>query len=114
MEAKLSEQLGRLLQSKSASDLIEVIVELYPSDEPEPVTGQTRSEQIAQSKAAFNRKIVPLEETIKSCGGEITGVAWINETVRARVPADKLSLLADHDEVAKIDLPRPLVPDAIK
>lgn len=113
MQAKLSEQLDQLIQSTEASDLIEVIVELYPSNEPEAV-GETRSERIAQSKAAFSRKIAPLEETIKSIGGEITGEAWINETIRARVPANKVSLLCDHDEVAKLDVPHQLVPDAIK
>lgn len=114
MEAKLTEQLSEVLQSKDASDLIDVIVELYPSAEDEAAAPQTRSERIAQSKSAFNRKIIPLEETIKSIGGEITGQAWINETLRARVPADKVSLLSDHEEVAKLDIPHPLVRDAIK
>ena len=108
MEAKLSAQLGQVLQSKDPSDFVEVIVELYPSEEPEAATAQTRDEKIAQSKRAFDLRIVPLHETIKSIGGEITGQAWINETLRVRVPADKVSVLSDHAEVAKIDVPHRL------
>ena len=114
MEAKLTQQLSEVLQSKQASDLVEVIVELYRTEKLEPATPQTRNERIAHLKEAFNRRIAPLEETIKTIGGEITGRAWINQTVRVRVPADKVSLLSDYDEVAKLDVPHPLVRDALK
>jgi hypothetical protein len=114
MEAKLSEQLVQLLQSKQPSDIVDVIVELYPGEKDETAAVQTRNERIAQSKEAFNRKIVPLEETIKRIAGEITGRAWINDTVRVRVRADTVSLLSGHDEVAKLDTPHPLTRDAIK
>jgi len=114
MEAKLTEQLSEVLQAKDASDLVDVIVELYRTEKNEPAIPQTRNERIAHLKEAFNRKIVPLEETIKTIGGEITGQAWINQTVRARLPADKVSLLSDHDEVAKLDVPHPLMRDKTK
>jgi hypothetical protein len=114
MSAKLSEQLSEVLQSKQASDLIDVIIEFHRTEKLEPATPQTRNERIAHLKEVFNRRIVPLEEIIKTIGGEITGQAWINQTVRVRVPADKVSLLSNYDEVAKLDVPHPLVRDTIK
>ena len=111
MEPKLTRQLNQVLQSKDPSDFVEVIVELYPSEEPQTTAPLTRDEKIAQSKAAFEKKIGPLEQTIKSIGGEITGQAWINETLRVRVPADKVGSLSDLDDVAKLDVPHSLIPD---
>jgi hypothetical protein len=114
LATKLSEQVTQLLQSKDASDFVDVIVELQHSDEDDAAAPQTRNERIAYLKEAFNRRIAPLKETIKSIGGEITEQAWINQTLRVRVPADKINLLSDHDEVAKLDLPRPLERDTPK
>ena len=114
METKLTEQLSEVLQSKDASDLVDIIVELYRTGKNEAEIPQTRNERIAHLKEAFNRKIGPLEGTIKSIGGEIRGQAWINQTLQVRVPADKVCLLSEHDEVAKLDVPHPIVRDAIK
>jgi hypothetical protein len=116
MQTKVSEQLSELLQSKEPSDYVDVIVELHQTDEDE-ASGQggaplTRNERITQSKDRFDRRIVPLQETIRKIGGEITGQAWINETLRVRVPADKVKLLSDDDDVAKVDIPHPLTRDA--
>ena len=111
MEAKLSEQLRQLLQSKGASELVDVIVELHESEQPKAAAPQTRSQRIDHLKETFNRKVVPIQETVRSSGGEVTGEAWINQTVRVRLPADKVTLLCDHDEVARLDVPRVLKSD---
>ena len=113
MEAKVSEQLNQVLESKAASDFVDVIIELHPAEEDDATAAQTRTERIAYAKEAFDRKIVPLEATIKTLGGEITGRAWINDTVRVRVPADKVNLLSGQEEIAKLDVPHSLVRDTL-
>lgn len=111
MEAKLTEQLHQLLESANASDLVDVIVELHDDGELEAAEPQTKSQRIAHLKETFNRKVVPLQETVKSIGGEVTEEAWINQTLHVRVRADQVNLLGAHDEVATLDVPRPLSRD---
>jgi hypothetical protein len=111
MEAKLSEQLRQLLQSKDASELVDVIVELHHDEEDNAETPQTRNQRIVHLKETLNRKLVPLQETIQSIGGEVTGQVWLNQTLRVRLPADKVGLLCDHDEVARLDVTHSLQRD---
>ena len=105
METKLSEPLRQLLQTTDASNLVDVIVELHRGEQHEAPARRTRDQHIAHLQEALNRKIGPLEEIVRSIGGEITGKVWLNQTLRVRLPADKISLLSDHDEVAKLDVP---------
>jgi len=111
MEAKISEQLRQLIQSTNASDYVDVIIELHHDQEDDAVEPQTRDQRIAHLKETFSRKIIPLQEKIQGIGGEVTGQAWINQTLRVRVSADKISLLRDHDEVARLDVPHSLERD---
>ena len=105
MESKLSEQLAQHLQFTDASDLLDVIIELHQNKDTEAPENQSRTERIANLKESFSRNVAPLEETIRSIGGEVTGQAWLNQTLRVRLPADKIRLLSDYDQVAKLDLP---------
>ena len=111
METKLSDQLRQLLQSTDASQLVDVVVELYHDPTLEAVAPQNRSQRIAHLKESLSRKAVPLQETLKSIGGEVTGEVWLNQTLRVRLPADKVSLLSDQDEVAKLDVEHQLERD---
>ena len=111
MESKLSEQLAQHLQSTGTSELLDVIIELHQKKEAEATPSQSRTERIANLKETFSRKIAPLEETIRQIGGEVTGQAWINQTLRVRVPADKVKLLSAYDQIAKLDLPHLLKRD---
>jgi hypothetical protein len=49
-----------------------------------------------------------VEEAVRNAGGEVTGHAWINQTVRARVPADRVKELSEHERVAVLDAPHPI------
>ena len=113
MESKMSEQLTEHLRGKSESELLELIVELH-SNYPETTAPQSRTEKIAALKENFSRNVARLEETVRRIGGEVTGQAWINQTVRVRAPADKIGQISSHNEVAKIDLPHALERDFSK
>lgn len=108
MSAKISEKLTEKLEATGTSDLLDVIIELYPHAESAASHIQSRSEKIAAMKEAFTRNVAPVEEVVRNIGGEVTGHAWINQTVRARVPADRVRELCEHERVAVLDAPHPI------
>jgi hypothetical protein len=111
MTVKLRSNLAEQLKKADASDLLEIILELHPQAESPPTAApktRSRSEKIAAKKEAFSRNVAPVEEAIRKVGGEITGLAWINQTVRARVPAQGVKELSEHEKVAALDIPHPV------
>jgi len=113
MPVKLSAELSDELEKKDSGELLDVILELRKDSQP--ATAQTvgsRSEKIAALKEAFERNRAPVEEIVRKVGGEVTGSAWINQTVRARVPAKKVKELAEHEKIIAVDIPHPLTPDS--
>lgn len=111
MDAKLKSELAEQLEKMNASDLLDVILELHPQAEPPAAEPASRSELIAARKDAFNQSVGPIEEEVRKLGGEVTGRAWINQTVRARVPAEGVKELSKHEKVAALDLPHPIAPE---
>lgn len=109
--AQLSARLSKELENAQASDFVDVIVEIRRDQAAGPDQDASRSERIAALKESFNREVEPVEEVIREVGGEVTGRAWINQTLRARVPAAKVKDLAAHDRVQTVDLPHALTPD---
>jgi hypothetical protein len=110
--AKLTEGLASRLEQASAADVLEVVLELRAPDEPEAASqARSRADKIGLQKGAFGRAVGPVEEAIQSVGGEVTGKAWINHTLRARVPAEGVGQLSDLDVVAALDTPHILRPD---
>ena len=111
MTAKLRSNLAEQLQKTAASEPLDIILELYPQAESASTSAletRSRSEKIAAKKEAFSRNVALVEEAIHKVGGEITGLAWINQTVRARVPAQGVKELSQHEQVAALDIPHPL------
>jgi hypothetical protein len=114
MTGKMRSILAEQLKKVDPSDLLEIILELYPPAESASTGAtemQSRSEKIAAKKEAFSRNVRPVEEAIRKVGGEITGLAWINQTVRARVPAQGVKELSQHEKVAALDIPHPIKSD---
>jgi hypothetical protein len=102
---KIKPALVTELESANASDLLEVILQL---ESPVASSAHSRAEKIVAMKEAFNQDAASVEEAVRSVGGEITGRAWINQTLRARVPAQKIKDLCDLEKVAAVDAPRAL------
>jgi hypothetical protein len=109
--AELSPKLNQELTQANASDLVEVVVELRRDLLGDPDRESSRNEQIAALKESFNREVEPVEEVIRQAGGEITGRAWINQTLRARIPAEKVKDLASHESVQSVDVPHAITRD---
>lgn len=106
--AKATPDLGAQIQEVGEDEVIEVVVELTPLVSPAPSAKQSRTEKIAAQKQAFSDAAKPLRELITSQGGEITGEAWITNSLRARVSARTLRALGRAKPVAAIDVPHRL------
>jgi hypothetical protein len=105
---KLSPQLRQELGGVDKSSQVEVIVELRPVEMPE---AGSRQESIAAMKEGFERELRPVADKIIQAGGQVLETAWLNQTVRSRIPAREVSRVAEHEAVSAIDLPHKLEPD---
>lgn len=115
MSAKISKQLSDRLEETGASGLLDVIIELRRRAESAAATqALSRSEKIAALKEDFTRNVTPVEEAVRRVGGEVTGQAWINQTVRARVPADRVKELSEHEQIEVLDAPHPIERESSK
>lgn len=114
MPAKISEKLTEELNKTGAADVLDVIIELRRGADPAAAASLPRNEKIAAMKEAFTRSVAPVEEAVRGIGGEVTGHAWINQTVRARVPADRVRELSEHEHIEVLDAPHPIETDAAK
>ena len=111
MGSKVTEQLRKELERSDASEMLDVVIELRPEDEPKTRQPQTLAEKIAALKGNFISDLAPVEQAVRNAGGELTGQAWINRTLRARVPADCVKQLSEHEQVAKVDVPHAIEQD---
>lgn len=108
---KVTEQLRKELERSDASKMLDVVIELRPENEPKTRQPQNRAEKIATLKENFIRDLAPVEQAVRDAGGELTGQAWINRTVRARVPSECLKQLSEQEQVAKLDVPHAIEQD---
>ena len=111
--SKVSEQLLEQLENPDAGKMLDVVIELHSEEGPQTREVQSRSEKIAALKENFLRDVEPVEKAVRSVGGELTGQAWINRTVRARVPTDRVKTLSEQDQIAKVDVPHKIEPDKL-
>ena len=109
--AKLTPALSRHLGASGDSDLVDVVVELQQSAVPAGEAGSGR-DRIASYKEAFSRQAEPIEDAIAQAGGEVLGRAWINRTLRVKVPSRFLDSLSESESVAALDLPKPIAAES--
>ncbi|MGQ4440672.1 hypothetical protein ACN6LI_005894 [Streptomyces violaceoruber] len=105
---KLSQELAERLGSSGADSLIDVIVQLRSL---EMSTAGSRKERIAAARQAFLDELGPVQEAIARANGEVVDTAWLNQTVRALVPARAVEELAAVPDVVRIMLPSRIKPD---
>lgn len=105
MTAELHSQLRAALENPTGDDAYVVIIELPPVIvEPRG----SRGERTERAVSAFLTIAAPVKAAVESLGGEVLDEAWINSTLKCRIPATALKALAERDDVKKIDLPRSL------
>lgn len=105
---KATGELDERLEALGGDDWLEVILELQPPASQPETESRSRAEKIAARKNAFRQLAEPLATLIASCGGEVTGEVWLNNTLRARVPARCLPKLGASDRVSALDVGKKL------
>ena len=109
---KLTSVLATRVEEADDDEVLDIVLELKPAAGTVADTSAgTRAEKIAARQEAFSHSSLPVETAIRQAGGEVVASAWINQTVRARVPAKGVGQLSDLEPVAVVDLPRALEPD---
>jgi hypothetical protein len=109
---KVTSDLASRIEEADDDGLVEVVVELDSPDTPSPVERGDRRAAMEAMKQGFRAAAAPVEKQIVSAGGEITGAAWINRTLRARVPARSIAKLSEESAVTAVDVPRAVEPDS--
>jgi hypothetical protein len=99
----ITPDLAAEVAAADSSNLLDVVVELDEDLE--------EAADMAAAKAAFERAAVPVAEVISGSGGEVLEGAWINHTLRARVPAGAVSDVAGAEGVSVVDVPHKLEPE---
>lgn len=85
--------------------MVEVILEIQEPD-PSPVASSgSRQEIMAARKQRFLNACAPVERRIQKMGGEVLDHAWLNQTLRVRVPARIVEQLSEPECVTLVDTP---------
>lgn len=95
--ANITPDLAAEVEAAESSNLLDVVVELNGDLE--------EAADMATAKAAFERAAAPVSEVISGSGGEVLEGAWINGTLRARVPAGAVPDVAGMEAVSVVDVP---------
>lgn len=101
--SNITPDLAAQLDTAESTDLLDVIVALDG--------GRDEATDMAAAKEAFDRAAEPVTEIVAELGGEVVDGAWINQTLRARVPARGVADVAGFDGVAAVDVPHAIQAD---
>jgi hypothetical protein len=113
-QKKLTSKLEELLENTSKTEMLDIIVELDQEASRE-ILSQTkalpRQERISALQKSFDQNSKSIETAITKAGGEVMGKAWINQTLKARVPVESVKEISEHEEVAAVDIPQQIEAD---
>lgn len=108
-DGKFTQVLAGQLGQRAKSDVVEVVVELRAP--PETDKALPRQQRMANMKEKFELEMGPVERAIARIGGTVIDRAWINHSLKARLPIGALTQLTELPEVAAIDMPRSIEPE---
>lgn len=90
---------------------MDVVIELPPK-RSEGLPPGSRAAQIDYLKAIFDEASTPVRDQVEAVGGSVVDEAWINQTLRAQIPAGSLDTLSDALEGCTIDVPHAIEPES--
>ena len=115
IKKKVSKHLVQQITSDASEvDMLDVIIELETRSEKnlKQNSSKSKSEQIAERKESFARITAPVEDVITQVGGTILEKAWINRTLRAKLPVSGLEAVSELEEVEILDSPHEIEPES--
>jgi hypothetical protein len=106
MAARITPAVAALAtEGRSPDDAVDLVLELQ---QVAVATVGDRAERMARQKASFQALADSVRAIVLQAGGTVEGEAWINCTIKARVPARAIQRLKEADGVVAIDLPHQL------
>lgn len=111
-DGKVTSDLATLVNETDEDSLIDVVVELESGFRDSLTIGGDRRLAMEQLRERFDELAEPVARVITSSGGELLGAAWINGTLRARVPVSSIPEISDEESVATVDIPHVLEAEA--
>lgn len=105
--AKFTTELSARTAEAREDQPLDVVIELSPGKR---LVADDRSLMEVQ-RSAFEHDAQLLEEAVVAAGGEVLGTAWLNRTLKARVPLGSLRTLSELDIVETLDVPHTLRAD---
>ena len=106
IKKKVSEHLAQQIKTDTSEvDMLDIIIELEARSAItlKQNSSKSRSDQIAERKESFARISAPVEVVINRVGGKVLEKAWINRTLRAKLPVSGLEAVSELDEVEILD-----------
>jgi len=106
---KLSSSLVELLSTLRPVDIVDVVIELRQTS---VAIGGSRQERVSGRQLQFTDASRPVKAAVTAAQGEVVDEAWLNGTLRVRVPASAIEMLAELAVIELIDTPVPISVDA--
>lgn len=103
--AAITDRLASRLAEAAAEDAVEVVIELCPSDPRASDMSRPRADLAAEGRREFARRSRSVVQDVLARGGTLIDSAWVNSTLKAVVPADQVVMLAEYENVERVDLP---------
>ncbi len=109
---KLSSDLRQQLAATAEGHSVEVVVEVgrKAAVAAGPAPGD-RAQKIAALKQSFSISAEPIERAIVSSGGTVIDRAWINQSLKVRLPREAVEALSEREDVDRVDTPRTIKPE---
>lgn len=111
---KLTEKLAEHIEKTGVGGMLDVIVELDPARGQNILSNSgdlSRQERVTKLQEDFTEQSAAVISKISEAGGEVLDHAWINKTLKVRVPVEKIGDIVGETEVKAIDLPEKLHPE---
>ncbi len=110
-QKKITSKLEERLENASEAEMLDIIVE-FDHEASREILSRTkalpRQERISALQKNFDQSSKSIETAINEAGGEVVGKAWINQTLKARVPVECVKDLSEREEVTTVDVPQPI------
>jgi hypothetical protein len=106
-QTKLTAELTQQLQRTEDSEMMDVVIEVEPENSaPESFAYQSlsRQERITALQENFAKQSAPVEDAIEQAGGEVLDRAWINQTLKVRVPVESIPKISEHENIYTVDV----------
>jgi len=112
MMPKLSPSLRRRLAATPQGHPVEVVVEVgKATGASDAAAAGGRAKKIEALKESFAANAAPIERAIERSGGEVLGRAWLNQSLKARLPREAVEALSEREDIERLDMPATLQPD---